>query len=218
MKDWTDVPLVLETATPTFNKEIPKLDPWTISTNPPIARLAYSAPVALARNSGPKVTAMSADLSSAPTYASPPPPPLPAMSVRGAEVAKGGAGNVSATFSVPGKMSIPSDGSSHNVTIVQLKLDAKMTWVSVPRKDTKVHLSVCLEGFLAVTYCSSALIRPRSRILPNFCCSQGTLVYTSMAASSPALVFLPSLPTSRSIVLLGMSFVGPSGSPLIRIS
>jgi Domain of unknown function (DUF4139) len=71
------------------------------------------------------------------------------MSVRGAEVAKGG-GNVSATFSVPGKMSIPSDASSHNVTIVQLKLDAKMTWVSVPRKDTKVHLSVSQASFLSL--------------------------------------------------------------------
>jgi hypothetical protein len=51
-------------------------------------------------------------------------------------------GNINATFRVPGLISIPSDGQSHNVTIVQLRLDASMTWVSVPKEDTKTHLKV----------------------------------------------------------------------------
>ena len=52
-------------------------------------------------------------------------------------------GNISATFRVPGLISIPSNGQAHNVTIVQLKLDASMTWVSVPKEDSKTHLKVC---------------------------------------------------------------------------
>ncbi|KAH6911819.1 mucoidy inhibitor A [Coprinopsis sp. MPI-PUGE-AT-0042] len=147
-EDWTDVPLVLETATPTFNKDIPKLHPWTISARPPppppsfnALRASAPAPPARTGSAAPQMAMAMRE-----SYRAPPPPPMPEMSVRGAEVAKGGGGNVSATFSVPGKMSIPSDGSSHNVTIVQLKLDAKMTWVSVPRKDTKVHLSAKIKN------------------------------------------------------------------------
>ena len=53
-------------------------------------------------------------------------------------------GNITATFSIPGLMSIPSDNVAHNVTIAKLDLDAKMNWVAVPKVDTKVHLNVCL--------------------------------------------------------------------------
>lgn len=50
-------------------------------------------------------------------------------------------GTVSATFRVPGLISIPSDGAAHNFTITELALDAKMTWVAVPKVDaTKTHL------------------------------------------------------------------------------
>ena len=51
-------------------------------------------------------------------------------------------GNVSATFSVPGLMSVPSDGVGHMVTIVKLELDATMEWVTVPKVQAKVHLKV----------------------------------------------------------------------------
>ena len=51
-------------------------------------------------------------------------------------------GNVSATFTVPGTITIPSDNSAHNVTITQLKLDATMSWIAVPKIDARVRLSV----------------------------------------------------------------------------
>jgi hypothetical protein len=51
-------------------------------------------------------------------------------------------GNVSATFQVPGMITIPSDGSAHNVTVVELKLNAAMSWVTVPKVDTRTHLKV----------------------------------------------------------------------------
>ena len=53
-------------------------------------------------------------------------------------------GNVSATFQVPGLISIPSDDIFHNVTITKLSLDAMMSWVCVPKNDTKTHLNVSL--------------------------------------------------------------------------
>lgn len=51
-------------------------------------------------------------------------------------------GDISATFQVPGLITIPSDGTAHNVTIAELSLDAVMSWIAVPKKDTRVHLKV----------------------------------------------------------------------------
>lgn len=51
-------------------------------------------------------------------------------------------GNISATYRVPGVITIPSDNTSHNFTVVQLRLDASMSWVVVPKVDAKTHLKV----------------------------------------------------------------------------
>jgi hypothetical protein len=56
-------------------------------------------------------------------------------------------GNVSATFRVPGLVTIPCDGDAHNFTIVELALKAAMSWVSVPKIDPKTHLNVCTNIF-----------------------------------------------------------------------
>ena len=55
-------------------------------------------------------------------------------------------GNVTATFQVPGLISVPTDDESHNVTIAELKLDAIMSWVAVPKKEAKFHLTVCFRS------------------------------------------------------------------------
>ena len=70
---------------------------------------------------------------------------LDAMQYRGLAVSS--KGNISATFTVPGTITIPSDGVAHNVTIVQLNLDSTMSWVSVPKVDAKTHLNVSLHLF-----------------------------------------------------------------------
>ena len=57
-------------------------------------------------------------------------------------------GGISATFRVSGLITIPSDGAFHSVTITQLKLDASMSWVTVPKVDTKAHLKVCSPFFI----------------------------------------------------------------------
>ena len=62
------------------------------------------------------------------------------MEHRGLEVSS--KGNVSTTFRVPGLISIPSDGEAHAVTIIQLRLDASLSWVSVPQQETRTHLKV----------------------------------------------------------------------------
>lgn len=58
------------------------------------------------------------------------------------ELAVSSKGNINATFSVPGIVTIPSDGASHSFTIVKLSLEAGMSWISVPKHDARVHLNV----------------------------------------------------------------------------
>ncbi|TDL23087.1 hypothetical protein BD410DRAFT_814727 [Rickenella mellea] len=68
----------------------------------------------------------------------------PSMAHR--EIGVSSTGNVSATFQVPGLITVPSDGQQHNVTIVQLKLDATLSWISVPKEDTKTHLKARIKN------------------------------------------------------------------------
>ena len=52
--------------------------------------------------------------------------------------------DVGDAFQVPGLISVPSDGKYHNVTIAELNLDAKLSWVCVPNKGAKTYLNVSL--------------------------------------------------------------------------
>ena len=51
-------------------------------------------------------------------------------------------GNVTATYRIPGQVTIPADGTEKTFTIVELKLDASMSWISVPKIDQQTHLKV----------------------------------------------------------------------------
>jgi len=61
-------------------------------------------------------------------------------------------GDITATFTIPGLITIPSDGASHNVTITELELDAEMSWISVPKKSAKAHLTVRSSHFFRAAY------------------------------------------------------------------
>jgi len=154
-EDWKDVSLVLETATPTFGVEVPKLDQWKLSLYAPPLILSQP-PRSMAPAPGPYSMPMGALTPPPPpsraARAPPPPPPPPPMAARGASVSS--KGNVSATFQVPGVISIPSDGAFHNVTVAQLELEATMAWVCVPKKDTKTRLSAKVKNSSGYTLLS----------------------------------------------------------------
>jgi hypothetical protein len=148
------VPLVLETAAPTFRIGIPMFPPWNLSIYRPNALVAKSS------SSTYRVRA-SATIRRALPKSAPSPPPMqvnggtaeesvPDIALAHRQLSVSSRGNVSTTFQVPGMISIPSDGVVHNVTIVQLELDASMSWVCIPKQDTKVHLKVC--SFLQLLY------------------------------------------------------------------
>jgi len=216
-EDWDDVPLTLETATPTFGVGVPTLTPWTISVyRPSYAHVKYKA------GPGDRFRGGSASmLASAP--GAPPPAPMASrmmdmdvlssssegqMQHRGLQVSS--KGNVSATFGVPGLINIPSDGVGHSVTIVKLELDATMSWVCVPKKDGKVHLKVCLirrRKLFKRWILTPGQNRQRSRTPLSTRFSLETPVYTSTGVSSPSQMCPLLAQTRVSTVLSGMRFL-----------
>ncbi|KAH8083291.1 hypothetical protein BXZ70DRAFT_900822 [Cristinia sonorae] len=147
-EDWEDVPLLLETATPTFGVGLPTLDRWTLHKH---------RPVVYGQNHQASMRATM--MGGGPPMAAPPAAPMrkamamsramsddTAESVGFRELTVSSKGNISATFAVPGLMSIPSDGTGHNVTIATLAMDATMSWVCIPKKDTRVHLNAKIKN------------------------------------------------------------------------
>jgi len=55
-------------------------------------------------------------------------------------------GNVTATFSIPGRSNIPSDGDDHQVNIATLDLEANLQWVAVPSLSTQTHLKANIKN------------------------------------------------------------------------
>ena len=107
-EDWKGIALTLNTASPLVGSEIPKLGPWTIgSYNQPI-RVADMEPMMLMRDVRPPGSSI--DDEDYPVY-------KPSFRSRGV-MAKANDGAVSSSFEVEGSSNIPSDGSSHKVSIV----------------------------------------------------------------------------------------------------
>ena len=143
---WEDVPITLETANPTDNVTIPKLHPWRVSVySPPPPPPRLIAPTIYTRRS--RSRSCSPPLARHRTRELSPDgdnltfsPPLPPMRVTTALVVS--QGNITATFQVPGRTTIPSDDEGHCVTVAKLDLDAVFEWVAVPKKDVRTHLKV----------------------------------------------------------------------------
>jgi len=53
-------------------------------------------------------------------------------------------GHVNATFRVPGLTTITSDAEGQRVTIAELELESKISWLCIPRVNSNVHLEVRL--------------------------------------------------------------------------
>ncbi|KAF9465728.1 hypothetical protein BDZ94DRAFT_1320028 [Collybia nuda] len=150
-EDWDDVPLTLETASPTFGVDIPTLSPWSLSVYRPVIMKKSK------RNLGLAPRGMASQYASN-TYGSlsmavherdseiDTPGIHDSTGIEHRELAVSSKGNISATFRVPGIITIPSDNASHNVTVVQLKLDASMSWVTVPKVDARTHLKAKIKN------------------------------------------------------------------------
>ncbi|KAL0067403.1 hypothetical protein AAF712_005632 [Marasmius tenuissimus] len=132
---WDGVPLTLETATPTFGVNLPILDQWTLSPYRPMVK-ARRVFAHRSRDRGiSNETYETYDPTIEDSYRG---LESDAMDHLTTEVTS--KGSFSATFRVPGLVTIPADDGEHTFTIVELDLDAAMTWYAVPKLDTRVHL------------------------------------------------------------------------------
>ncbi|KAJ7268023.1 hypothetical protein C8J57DRAFT_1450382 [Mycena rebaudengoi] len=130
-ESWDDVPLQLETSNPTFGLGLPQLSPWNLQFQ---HRMYFAS--AKSRKSlslGPSAPTRGAI---ADEYGA----TIESSEMEYATATVSSKGNITATFHVPGLVTIPSDGEAHNFTIVELDLKATMSWVSVPKMDSKTHL------------------------------------------------------------------------------
>ena len=141
-ESWDDVPIILETATPTDNVTVPELDPWRVSVYAPPPPRILPAPVTMMARGGvvEEQEESDEDMGFGLFDDGIEPAPAPVMAVTSALVVS--QGNITATFRVPGRTTIPSDGAVHSVTIAKLGLDAVLEWVAVPKKDPRTHLKV----------------------------------------------------------------------------
>ena len=143
-ESWDDVPIILETATPTDNVTIPKLDPWRVSVYAPPPPRPMLVPAAARYAVAPmkEEEEESEEDMAFGLFDEEPGQALMAPKMEVASALVVSQGNITATFRVPGRTTVPSDGASHSVTIAKLDLDAVVEWVAVPKKDPRTHLKV----------------------------------------------------------------------------
>jgi uncharacterized protein (TIGR02231 family) len=129
-EDWTDVTLTLSTARPSLTTVQPELSPWYLNVfapMPPPQPRAAPAPAVMRTAVLSKAADKAVSVGAA--------PPLE-MAVQEAQVSAEGA---SVTFQLTQKVSVPSDGSPHKVTITTLELAPKFDYLSVPKLAEAVY-------------------------------------------------------------------------------
>ena len=149
LQSWDDISLTLETVTPTMGLTIPKLEPWTLSEyRPRPAWRSVRQPLKQRKTSVIEKAGIAEvdeevdedeDMGFGLFDDDAPAAPMTRRAMRITSK-----GDINATFIVPGLISVPSDGETHNVTVCELALNAVMSWVSVPKSSLKAHLTVCI--------------------------------------------------------------------------
>ncbi|KAF8999144.1 hypothetical protein BDQ17DRAFT_1361423 [Cyathus striatus] len=123
---WEDVPLTLETTLPSFDVNPPSLTPWKLSFHTPGSHGLVRSRTAQSSDDDKKFYE---DEPRGRGRSSKPKAPM-----RGAvATVKNNPGHTHAvtTFEVPGLKTIPSDDTSHKVTIAELELNGELKWAVI---------------------------------------------------------------------------------------
>lgn len=123
---WDDVSLSLSTARPALAGRLPELDPWYIQPlPPPVPHPAFqTAGSPMPVRAAMKMSAREIDTPSAAPEE---------VEAEGITASVDGSGPV-VTYQVPGKASVPSDGSPHKVTLARFSLPPELDYVSAPSR------------------------------------------------------------------------------------
>lgn len=132
-EDWTSVDLLLSTAQPALGLQAPELYPWILQQSPPEPRPSPSSRSRAAKSEAP----MSADYDDwAAAEAEAPMEEVYEAEVIQAEAAAVGS---SIEFAIPGKVSVPGDGTRKRVTIATWTYDkAAVSYLATPATSSYV--------------------------------------------------------------------------------
>ncbi|KAF7439897.1 hypothetical protein PC9H_000234 [Pleurotus ostreatus] len=139
-ESWDDVSLTLETVTPTFGVGLPRLDPWRVGVYKPVPRFA-TRKVGMASR-GPLMASSGYELYSEDLALDKELSP----EIVHRETIVTNQGHLSTSFQVPGFISVPTDGEVHTVTVVELRLDAAMAWISIPKVQPKIQIKAKIKN------------------------------------------------------------------------
>ena len=166
---WENAPITLDTTNPTFGLDTPFLPAWNLSLENPACT---GTGIGLGKGGAQRHRRIIPDKND-----------LDYVEHQVTQITSS-TGSINATFRIPGRTTIPSDEEEHSVTIADLRLHAKVTWVCIPKADTRVHLEVRpnLKYSLSI-FSVLSLHRPTLRILRLTPSSLAAATYTSTGAS-----------------------------------
>ncbi|KAF9263747.1 hypothetical protein L218DRAFT_901405 [Marasmius fiardii PR-910] len=145
-ESWDDVPVTLETVTPTHGVALPSLSKWTVSLYtppPPAPRVKQTARRASTHLRTAEAIGDSDEDMGFGLFDD------DEMDHAVADISS--KGSLSTAFRVPGLVTIPSGNTEQTFTIVELQLDARITWFTIPKVDTRVHLKADVHNGSAYT-------------------------------------------------------------------
>lgn len=132
---WEDVELTLSTARPALATRPPQLKPWVLAAPAPATSRAAPAsgkPLLAGAMVEHRARVSEASLEE---ESGAPEPEVEAAVVM-ATVASTGA---AVTYAIPVKVSVPSDGTAHKVTVAGIVLEPRLDWVTAPKLVEAVH-------------------------------------------------------------------------------
>jgi len=133
-EDWTDVDLTLSTARPNLGSSVPALSPWFVDTfDPRTVMAARPAPA-------PAAPMMALEAKKAQRFAADEMAVAGSLEEMPVAVAEVSGATTSASFHIPSRATLNSDGSSQKVAIAQFKLPATFRYLATPSLREAAYL------------------------------------------------------------------------------
>lgn len=133
-EDWADVDLTLSTARPNLGSNVPALSPWFVDTfDPRTVMAARPAPA-------PAAPMMALEAKKAQRFAADEMAAAGSLAEMPVAVADVSATTTSASFHIPTRATLNSDGSSQKVSIAQFKLPATFRYLATPSLREAAYL------------------------------------------------------------------------------
>ncbi|WEW95597.1 mucoidy inhibitor MuiA family protein [Pseudomonas nitroreducens] len=133
-EDWTDVDLTLSTARPNLGSSVPALSPWFVDTfDPRTVMPARPAPA-------PAAPMMAMEAKKAQRFVADEQAVAGSLAEMPVAVADVNGATTSASFHIPTRATLNSDGSSQKVSIAQFKLPATFRYLATPSLREAAYL------------------------------------------------------------------------------